>query len=302
MKKAVVALTLLCLMMSLALVSVVNASPPSVHEITHVWHGWPGTVDTHQDQSTSGTGIIWRWPSSFAWCGVATALGIAVSIPPSTFDLTLWGIHIRIVFTVKATWHGQWAGAWLGGHATAWGAESLGSDPVLANVSLPYGINMTQDFQSFASYTISVVDLNTSTTIQNYQASITNGTWAVSPNWAGNWTFIPQTPAMPALARLSPRTISTPVPKGHLVGIYSTANATSYANGSNATAADMPGPPSNATAAVGGNVVPVDKLALLGLLLAPYVPSVGLALAAIIAVAVAASIYVKRVKRRQGKQ
>ena len=53
---------------------------------------------------------------------------------------------------------------------------------------------------------------------------------------------------------------------------------------------------------VGGTVVPINKLALVGLLLAPYVPSIGLALAAIIAAAVATSIYVKRVKRRQEKQ
>jgi hypothetical protein len=53
---------------------------------------------------------------------------------------------------------------------------------------------------------------------------------------------------------------------------------------------------------VGGNVVPVDKLALFGVLLAPYVPYVGLASAAIVATAVATAIYVKRVKRKQEKQ
>ena len=58
----------------------------------------------------------------------------------------------------------------------------------------------------------------------------------------------------------------------------------------------------NSTSGVGGNVVPINKLALLDLLLASYAPSIGLALAAIIAAAVAASIYVKRVKRRQEKQ
>jgi hypothetical protein len=59
---------------------------------------------------------------------------------------------------------------------------------------------------------------------------------------------------------------------------------------------------SGGSSGVGGNVVPVNKLALLGLLLAPYVPSVGLGLAAIIAVAVATATYFRRVKRRQEKQ
>jgi hypothetical protein len=52
---------------------------------------------------------------------------------------------------------------------------------------------------------------------------------------------------------------------------------------------------------VGASIVPVDRLVLLGLLLAPCVPYAGLALAAIIT-AVASAIYVKRVKRRQDKQ
>jgi hypothetical protein len=57
-----------------------------------------------------------------------------------------------------------------------------------------------------------------------------------------------------------------------------------------------------ASSSVGGNVVPVDQLVLLGLLLAPYVPYVGIASAAMIAVAVATALCVKRVKHRQEKQ
>jgi hypothetical protein len=53
---------------------------------------------------------------------------------------------------------------------------------------------------------------------------------------------------------------------------------------------------------VGGTVLPTDKFALLGLLLAPYVPYVGLASTAIIGVAVTIAIYSKRVKRRKEKQ
>jgi hypothetical protein len=53
---------------------------------------------------------------------------------------------------------------------------------------------------------------------------------------------------------------------------------------------------------VGGNVVPVDTLALLAALLAPYLPYAGVASAAIIAVAVATAVYFKRIKRRQEKQ
>ena len=53
---------------------------------------------------------------------------------------------------------------------------------------------------------------------------------------------------------------------------------------------------------VGGNVISVDKLALLGVLLTSYAPSIGLALAAIIAAVVATGIYLKRVKRRHMKQ
>jgi hypothetical protein len=57
-----------------------------------------------------------------------------------------------------------------------------------------------------------------------------------------------------------------------------------------------------APASVGGNVVPVDKFALLALLVAPYVPYVGLASTAMVAVTVATAIYFRRVKRRQEKQ
>jgi len=60
--------------------------------------------------------------------------------------------------------------------------------------------------------------------------------------------------------------------------------------------------PAPTITSAGGTVVPVNKLALLVLLLATYVPSVGLASTAIVAVAVAAAIYFKRVKRRQEKQ
>jgi hypothetical protein len=53
---------------------------------------------------------------------------------------------------------------------------------------------------------------------------------------------------------------------------------------------------------VGGVVVPTDKLALLGTLLAPYVPYVGLISVTLMAVAVAVAIYVKHVKRRKEKR
>jgi hypothetical protein len=53
---------------------------------------------------------------------------------------------------------------------------------------------------------------------------------------------------------------------------------------------------------VGGTVVPVDKLALLRVLLVQNAPYFGLALTAVIAVAVATAIYFKRAKRRQEKQ
>jgi hypothetical protein len=68
------------------------------------------------------------------------------------------------------------------------------------------------------------------------------------------------------------------------------------------TTPGSPPVPISPPAPVGGDVVPIDKFALLGLLLVPYVPYVGLASVAIVAVTVATAIYIKRVKRRQDKQ
>jgi hypothetical protein len=50
---------------------------------------------------------------------------------------------------------------------------------------------------------------------------------------------------------------------------------------------------------VGGYVVPIDKLALLALLLASYAQLIGLTSTAIIAVTVATTVYVKRRKKKQ---
>jgi hypothetical protein len=96
----------------------------------------------------------------------------------------------------------------------------------------------------------------------------------------------------------APATLSIYVPSGQPGSFNVTVTAT-YQNG---TAYGGFLEEVNPISSVGGFVVPVDRLALLATLMASYAPSIGLALIAIIAAAVAATIYVKRAKRRKEKQ
>jgi hypothetical protein len=266
-------------MMSFAFISLANAQDSHVEAHCHLWgHGYNQSMDRYKDGNAPIDVEVSKgyWRDGYAWCNAYVLKS---------------GSNIKTAVVVHGTV------TWWGGHASAWGEAVVGADP-LTSVGLPYGISMEQMNLSHTDYTIVVIDLNTSVVLDSYEASITNGSFTATPNWAASW-FVLANSSTHVSVQLPALNISTPVPDGDLAEVLSMANATSYTDDmtSNASVVSMPMPPIP-TEEVGGEWAPMDSLSLASTItVAPYI-----GLASTIALATAATaVYVTRVRRRKEK-